>query len=66
LASHADRGVADRGTQRPTAADVPALCIAPDHVAIAVGGNGLFPPRGVGLTAPPGPSQYMVFALPKR
>ncbi len=31
-------------------------------VAIAVGGNGLFPPR-VGQT-PPGSSQYMVFALP--
>ena len=36
------------------------------YVAIAVGGGGLFPPRGVGLTTPPGPSQYMVFALPKR
>jgi quinoprotein glucose dehydrogenase len=33
-------------------------------VAIAVGGNGLFPPR-VGQT-PPGQSQYMVFALPKK
>lgn len=34
-------------------------------VAIAVGGNGTFPPR-VGTPTPPGPSQYMVFALPKR
>ena len=33
-------------------------------VALAVGGNGVFPPR-VGQT-PPGPSQYMVFALPRR
>ena len=37
-----------------------------EFVAIAVGGVGLFPPRGVGLTTPAGPSQYMVFALPKR
>ena len=34
-------------------------------VAIAVGGAGLFPPR-VGDPPPPGPSQYMVFALPKK
>jgi quinoprotein glucose dehydrogenase len=37
-----------------------------EYVAIAVGGGGLFPLRGVGPTTPPGPSQYMVFALPKR
>jgi quinoprotein glucose dehydrogenase len=35
------------------------------YVAISVGGSGLFPPK-VGLEAPPGPSQYMVFALPRR
>ena len=35
------------------------------YVAITVGGNGLFPPK-IGLTTPPGPSQYMVFALPRR
>jgi quinoprotein glucose dehydrogenase len=35
------------------------------YVAIAVGGNGLFPPR-VGQTTPPGQSQYMVFALPRK
>ena len=34
-------------------------------VAIAVGGSGLFPTR-VGQATPPGASQYMVFALPKR
>ena len=34
-------------------------------IAIAVGGDGLFPPR-VGDPPPPGPSQYMVFALPKK
>jgi len=34
-------------------------------IAIAVGGPGLFPPR-VGDPPPPGPSQYMVFALPKK
>jgi quinoprotein glucose dehydrogenase len=37
-----------------------------EYVAIAVGGSGLFPTRGVGPATPPGPSQYMVFALPKR
>jgi glucose dehydrogenase len=36
-----------------------------EFVAIAVGGNGLFPTR-VGRETAPGPSQYMVFALPKR
>jgi hypothetical protein len=36
-----------------------------EYVAIAVGGGGLFP-KGVEPTAPPGPSQYMVFALPKK
>jgi len=35
------------------------------YMAIAVGGSGIFPPR-VGQPTPPGPSQYMVFALPKR
>jgi glucose dehydrogenase len=35
-----------------------------EFVAIAVGGNGLFPPR-VGDPPAPGPSQYMVFALPR-
>jgi glucose dehydrogenase len=30
------------------------------------GGRGLFAPRGVGITADPGPAQYMVFALPKK
>jgi glucose dehydrogenase len=34
-------------------------------VAISVGSAGLFPPR-VGDPPPPGPSQYMVFALPRR
>ena len=34
-------------------------------IAIAVGGAGLFPPR-VGDPPPPGPSQYMVFALPRK
>jgi quinoprotein glucose dehydrogenase len=35
-----------------------------EHLAIAVGGNGLFPPR-VGEPVAPGPNQYMVFALPQ-
>jgi glucose dehydrogenase len=35
-----------------------------EFVAIAVGGQGLFPPR-VGDPPAPGASQYMVFALPK-
>jgi quinoprotein glucose dehydrogenase len=35
------------------------------YVAIAGGGNGLFPTR-VGTPVPPGPSQYMVFALPRK
>jgi hypothetical protein len=31
------------------------------------GGRGLFAPReGTGIAAPPGPAQYMAFALPKR
>jgi glucose dehydrogenase len=30
------------------------------------GGRGLFAPRGVGITADPGPAQYMVFALPRK
>jgi quinoprotein glucose dehydrogenase len=30
------------------------------------GGRGLFAPRGVGITADPGPAQYMAFALPKK
>src|SRR5262245_9889219 len=30
------------------------------------GGRGLFAPRGVGITAEPGPAQYMAFALPRR
>jgi quinoprotein glucose dehydrogenase len=30
------------------------------------GGRGLFAPRGVGITADPGPAQYMAFALPRR
>jgi len=34
-------------------------------VAISVGSAGLFPPR-VGDPPPPGPSQYMVFALPRK
>jgi hypothetical protein len=34
-------------------------------VAIAVGSDGLFPPR-VGDPPPPGASQYMVFALPRK
>jgi quinoprotein glucose dehydrogenase len=36
-----------------------------EYVAIAVGGNGLFPTRA-GNPAPPGTSQYMVFALPRK
>ena len=35
------------------------------YVAIAVGGAGLFPPKA-GDPNPPGPGQYMVFALPKK
>jgi quinoprotein glucose dehydrogenase len=35
------------------------------YIAISVGGAGLFPARIAGQT-PPGPSQYMVFALPTR
>jgi quinoprotein glucose dehydrogenase len=34
-------------------------------IAIAVGGAGLFAPR-VGDPPPPGPTQYMAFALPKK
>ena len=30
------------------------------------GGRGLFAPRGVGITAEPGPAQYMAFALPRK
>jgi len=30
------------------------------------GGRGLFAPRGVGITAEPGPAQYMAFALPHK
>jgi len=30
------------------------------------GGRGLFAPRGVGITADPGPAQYMAFALPRK
>ena len=38
------------------------------YVVFAVGGGrGLFAPReGTGIAAPPGPAQYMAFALPKR
>jgi glucose dehydrogenase len=36
-------------------------------VVCVAGGRGLFAPReGTGLAAPPGPGQYMAFALPKR
>jgi quinoprotein glucose dehydrogenase len=34
------------------------------YLAVSVGGTGLFPPRIPGQP-PPGPGQYMVFALPK-
>jgi glucose dehydrogenase len=39
-----------------------------EYVIVCVaGGRGLFAPReGTGLAAPPGPGQYMAFALPKR
>jgi quinoprotein glucose dehydrogenase len=38
-----------------------------EYVVFCVGGGaGLFAPRGVGITTPAGPAQYMAFALPKR
>jgi quinoprotein glucose dehydrogenase len=39
-----------------------------EYVVFCVGGGrGLFAPReGTGIAAPPGPAQYMAFALPKR
>ncbi len=38
-----------------------------EYVVFCVGGGrGLFAGRGVGITAEPGPAQYMAFALPKK
>jgi len=38
-----------------------------EYVVFCVGGGrGLFAPRGVGITADPGPAQYISLALPKR
>jgi quinoprotein glucose dehydrogenase len=38
-----------------------------EYVVFCVGGGaGLFAPRGVGITTPAGPAQYMALALPKR
>ncbi len=38
-----------------------------EYVVFCVGGGrGLFPPRGVGITADPGPAQYIALALPRK
>jgi quinoprotein glucose dehydrogenase len=38
-----------------------------EYVVFCVGGGaGLFAPRGVGITTPAGPAQYMAFALPRK
>jgi quinoprotein glucose dehydrogenase len=67
-ARHTDTGEVLWEYDLPAGSDgVPAVYAVDgrQYVAIPVGGNGLFTPRLERPPPPPGPGQYMVFALPE-